>query len=128
MPTVSEEPSRPSLMVPSNVAAELAPHLQHHVLAHGAGHGAQHAEPHLAAYRDWQESQQPSGRLRRAGRNIMGWRPGTANNEGRESTADGASIGLGSNDEEYGTDMVDLLDVIGMQMTLQGYATYLISS
>lgn len=118
MPTVSEEPStgRPRLMVPGHVAEGLAPQLQSHVLPHGAAHGAQHAEPHLAAYREWQDAQQqqPSARLRRAGMNILGWRSGNDNNEGRESAADGASIGMRSNDEEYDTDMVDLLDVIGM--------------
>lgn len=107
-------------MVPKNVAAELAPHLQPHVLHHGATAGAPHAEPHLAAYRDWQDAQQqqPSARLRRAGRSILGWRPGNDNNEGRESTADAPSMGIGSNDEEYDMDMVDLLDVIGMKSSV----------
>lgn len=123
MPSVSEEPStgRPRLMVPGHVAEELAPHLQGHVLPHGAAHGAQHAEPHLAAYREWQEAQeqnQPSARFRRAGRNIMGWRPGNENNEGRTSNADAASIGMRSDHDEYDTDMVDLLDVIGMDSCL----------
>jgi hypothetical protein len=128
MPTVSEEPTRPRLLVPGNVAAELVSHLQPHILPHGAVNGAQHADPHLAAYRDWQESQQPPGRLRQAGRNIMGWRPGNENNEGRERNADATSIGIGSNDEEYDTDMVDLLDVIGMKITVRGYAMKLTNS
>jgi hypothetical protein len=119
-------------MVPSNVAAELAPHLSPHVLPHGAANGAQHAEPHLAAYRDWQQSQeqqQPSARLKRAGRNIMAWRAGNDNNEGRTSNADATSIGMQSNDEEYDTDMVDLLDVIGMVIAgSRGYATKLTNS
>lgn len=48
----------------------------------------------------------------------MGWRPGTESNEGRTSQADAASIGMRSNNEEYDTDMVDLLDVIGTESSL----------
>ncbi|TID23366.1 integral membrane protein [Venturia nashicola] len=116
MPSVSEEPSTGR----RRYIDELAPHLQGHVLPHGAEHGAQHAEPHLAAYREWQEAQernQPSARLRRAGRNIIGWRPGNENNEGRTLQADAASIGMRSNDEEYDRDMVDLLDVIDPEIS-----------
>ncbi|KAE9973223.1 hypothetical protein EG328_004506 [Venturia inaequalis] len=118
MPSVSEEPStgRPRLMVPGHIA----PHLQDHVLPHGAEHGPQHAEPHLAAYREWQEAQEqnrPSARTRKTGRNIMGWRTGNENNEGRTSQADAASIGMRSNDEEFDTDMVDLLDVIDPEIS-----------
>lgn len=48
----------------------------------------------------------------------MGWRPGNENNEGRTSNADAASIGMRSDHDEYDTDMVDLLDVIGMDSCL----------
>lgn len=48
----------------------------------------------------------------------MGWRSGDGHDEGRISNADAASIGMRSNEDEYDRDMVDLLDVIGMESRL----------
>jgi hypothetical protein len=119
MPPLSEEPTRAQLRAPARVSPHLAPHLAPHVGPHGAeagaAHAALHAGPHTEAYLVPQQQQQP-GMLRRAtvaARSAFGLGP---RSNGAPASDNGSVIvETGHPIDEYDSDMVDLLDVIGMR-------------
>jgi hypothetical protein len=114
LPTVVEEESgRERLMVPRHVANKLSPHINPHAEAHG---GSQNLAAHFAAHADGyndtpeeEEEEEGSSRLRRVGsraenavRRLFSREQGPDNNGG-----------VGNDENEYNSDMVDLLDVLG---------------
>jgi hypothetical protein len=118
MPPLSEEPARTEIRAPVLIAPHLAPHLAPLVGPHGteagAIHATLHAGPHTEPYLVVPEQQQP-GRLRRAtdaARSAIGMGPRNSENSGSDNGS--TVVEIGHPGDEYDSDMVDLLDVIGM--------------
>jgi hypothetical protein len=108
-----EEGGRQQIHAPPHLVGHLAPHLAPHIAAgmtpERAAELAGHMEPHTAPY----TQEQPS-MLRRgtnAARSVFGLR----NRAGRdESDAGSTTVKSAHAEDEYDSEMVDLLDVIGL--------------
>lgn len=105
-----ELPEGQQLRVPRALAEQLAPHLSPHVLPHSEA-GVAHANPHLEAHLPPQQRPGLLGRATVATRNALGMKPRDENPD-----APPIHVGTGQPQEEYDSDMVDLLDVIGTKM------------
>jgi hypothetical protein len=112
MPTVAEEPiyssNRRSLRAPRSMVEHLSPHLAPHVEAgdsEAASSLAAHIGPHTG------ELDVPRNGIFRRLSNAARRVPGVSN---RMSQSDTNSINPAHGDDEYESEMVDLLDVIGM--------------
>jgi hypothetical protein len=119
MPPLSEEPARTEIHAPVRIAPQLASHLAPHVgpdgTETGAIHATLHAGPHTEPYLVIPEQQQQPGRLRRAtdaARSAIGMGPRSSEVGGSDNGS--IIVETGHPIDEYDSDMVDLLDVIGM--------------
>jgi hypothetical protein len=120
MPPLTEEDARPQIRAPAGLAPHLGPHLGPHVGPHGAEAGATHASLHAGPHADAylavpQQQQQQPGMLRRASVAAMSaFGLGRGTNSAPGSDAGSVVVETGHPSDEYDSDMVDLLDVIGM--------------
>jgi hypothetical protein len=113
LPTVDEEPGRQRLLVPRHVANKLSPHINPHAAAHGGSQNlADHFAAHADGYNDTPEGEEDTSRLSRVGsraenavRRLFSRDPTSNNNR--------SSAGFSNEQDEYNSDMVDLLDVLG---------------
>ncbi|KIW04633.1 uncharacterized protein PV09_04379 [Verruconis gallopava] len=119
MPTISEGPGQPSSSAAGSrrnrgsslrVPREMAGHLSPHVALHGSTEAADQLDGHLQPHMEGLDP--PRNRVMRGLSNAVRRVPGVESLRSRMSQSDAASVDRRYDEDEYDSEMVDLLDVI----------------